>query len=128
MIRPRRGGPGLIGTAARTAVIAGTATRVSGNVAASQQAKAQQRVPVQQPPQPTVVVAAPAPPAEDTIAQLERLAALHQQGALTEAEFTAAKANTTARRWRLCSLPVPPSTLRKPAVSGSAKLRRWWAV
>ncbi|MBB1493713.1 SHOCT domain-containing protein [Propioniciclava sp. MC1683] len=92
MIRPRRGGPGLIGTAARTAVIAGTATRVSGNVAASQQAKAQQRVPVQQPPQPTVVVAAPAPPAEDTIAQLERLAALHQQGALTEAEFTAAKA------------------------------------
>jgi hypothetical protein len=37
----RVGRPGLVGTAARTAVIAGTATAVSGKVAASQQAAAQ---------------------------------------------------------------------------------------
>jgi len=42
MIR-RRGRPGLLGTAARTAVIAGTATKVSGNVAAKQQAEAAQQ-------------------------------------------------------------------------------------
>ena len=38
MMRRRRG-PGLINTMARTAVIAGTATAVSGSVAAKQQQK-----------------------------------------------------------------------------------------
>lgn len=104
MIRPRRRGPGLIGTAARTAVIAGTATKVSGNVAAKQSAQAEQaalaeqariqqavaqQVAATQPPAP----ATPVPPASgDALDGLERLAALHQQGALTDAEFSAAKA------------------------------------
>ena len=38
----RRGRPGIVGMAARTAVVAGTATAVSGNVSRRQQAKAQQ--------------------------------------------------------------------------------------
>jgi hypothetical protein len=38
----RRGRPGLIGMAARTAVVAGTATAVSGGVARRQQARAQE--------------------------------------------------------------------------------------
>lgn len=104
MIRPRRRGPGLIGTAARTAVIAGTATKVSGNVAAKQSAQAEQaalaeqariqqavaqQVAATQPPAP----ATPVPPASgDALDGLERLAALHQQGALTDVEFSAAKA------------------------------------
>ena len=104
MIRPRRRGPGLIGTAARTAVIAGTATKVSGNVATKQSAQAEQaalaeqariqqavaqQVAATQPPAP----ATPVPPASgDVLDGLERLAALHQQGALTDVEFSAAKA------------------------------------
>ena len=35
---------------------------------------------------------APAGPAPDTIAELERLSRLHESGALTDQEFTAAKA------------------------------------
>lgn len=38
---PRRGRPGLVGTMARTAVIAGTATAVVGATSGSKQAKAQ---------------------------------------------------------------------------------------
>ena len=38
----RVGRPGLIGTMARTAVVAGTATAVSGGVARRQQARAQE--------------------------------------------------------------------------------------
>ncbi|GAA4744056.1 hypothetical protein GCM10023328_27220 [Modestobacter marinus] len=38
-----RRGPGLLGTAARTAVIAGTASSVAGRVSASQDAAARQR-------------------------------------------------------------------------------------
>ena len=39
----RVGRPSLIGTAARTAVVAGTATAVAGKVSRSQQEKAQER-------------------------------------------------------------------------------------
>ena len=107
MIRQRRRGPGLIGTAARTAVIAGTATKVSGNVAAKQSAQAEQaalaeqariqqavaqQVAATQPAAPPAP-ATPVPPASgDVLDGLERLAALHQQGALTDVEFSAAKA------------------------------------
>ena len=38
-----RRGPGLLGTAARTAVIAGTASSVAGRVSASQEAAAPQQ-------------------------------------------------------------------------------------
>ncbi len=43
----RRGRPGLVGLAARTAVVAGTATAVSGRVSRRQQAKYQQKADAQ---------------------------------------------------------------------------------
>ena len=81
-------------TMARTAMIAGTATAVSGRVAHNQQMKYQQQA-AAAPPQ-----AAPAPapepayaePANDDVAQLQQLAQLHAQGILTDDEFTAKKA------------------------------------
>lgn len=44
-----------------------------------------------QAPPPPAPAAAPAP---DTIAELERLSRLHESGALTDQEFTAAKRRT----------------------------------
>lgn len=110
----RRGRPGLVGMAARTAVVAGTATAVSGNVQRRQQAKyadqqAQQHAAAQQqweaqqyqaqqaaaaqsaaaPPPPP---AAPAGGGVDVVAELQKLAALKDQGILNDAEFAAAKA------------------------------------
>jgi hypothetical protein len=100
----RVGRPSLIGTAARTAVVAGTATAVVGGVSHRQQAKAQQAADAQayqQEQQQAAMEAAAqqaaaqqpaAAPAADPIAELERLAQLKQQGILTDEEFTAAKA------------------------------------
>ena len=86
----RRGGrPGLLGMAARTAVVAGTATAVSGRVARHQQQRAEEEY-----AQSTAAPPAPAPApggAPDMTAQLTQLAALHQQGVLSDAEFAAAK-------------------------------------
>ena len=84
---------GLVRMAARTAVVAGTATAVSGRVQRRQAAKydeqdAQQYA--QQAPPPPAAVAAPAE--DDATAQLQNLAQLHQQGVLTDEEFAAAKA------------------------------------
>jgi coenzyme F420-reducing hydrogenase gamma subunit len=108
----RMGRPGLLGLAARTAVIAGTATAVSGGMQRHAQSKAQDQqqqqeyaaeqqqeqinaaaaaaVAAQQPAAP----AAPAAPAggTDIIAELQKLAALKDQGILTDEEFSAAKA------------------------------------
>ncbi|MFD0399923.1 SHOCT domain-containing protein [Kitasatospora sp. NPDC127121] len=88
----RGGRPGLIGTAARTAVIAGTATSVSSRVAARHQ---QATAPPPEPPPAPAPQAAPAAPAaapnDQTLAQLERLVELRQSGMLTDDEFTAAK-------------------------------------
>ena len=85
----RRRGPGLVGMAARTAVVAGTATAVSGRVARRQQQKAagqQQSAAGQQ------QGAAPAEPQEpDYAAELQQLAQLKEQGILTEEEFEAKK-------------------------------------
>jgi membrane protease subunit (stomatin/prohibitin family) len=85
---------GLLRMAARTAVVAGTATAVSGRVARRQneryaqedqaaydQQMAQQPVETQQ-----------ASPAVDDTAELQNLAQLHNQGVLTDEEFAAAKA------------------------------------
>jgi hypothetical protein len=110
---PRRlGRPGLIGTMARTAVISGTATAVSGSVAQRQharaQAAAQPRAPAdpspadqsasQPAPQPAAPPAAgPPPTTETTLAELERLIELKQQGLLTDDEFAALKARLLAR-------------------------------
>jgi hypothetical protein len=105
--------PGLLRGVARTAVVAGTATAVSGRVqrrqaerfagrdaqiaADRQQAYEQQAAPPPQamptqtmPPQ-TMPPAADAGTA-DTIAQLKDLAELKAQGVLTEEEFAAQKA------------------------------------
>lgn len=96
MMRRRVGRPGLVGTMARTAVVAGTATAVSGGVARRQQAKAQQAADAQT-NQEQEAAPAPAPvpaaaPEQDTITQLKELAALKDQGILTEEEFAAQKA------------------------------------
>ena len=85
-----------MGMAARTAVVAGTATAVSGSVARRQQSKYEQQADAEAddaqaaaPPPPP----APAPPGEDTvITQLQQLADLKNQGILSEAEFEAQKA------------------------------------
>jgi membrane protease subunit (stomatin/prohibitin family) len=92
-----RRGPGLVGMAARTAVVAGTATAVSGRVARRQQNKyadqdadytQQQTAAAMQ----GVDQAAAAPAADDPFAQIEKLSKLHESGALTDEEFAAAKA------------------------------------
>ena len=84
---------GLLRMAARTAVVAGTATAVSGRVQRRQAARydeqdAQQAAQQAPPPQ----AAPPQAAEEDDTAQLQRLAALHTQGVLTDEEFAAAKA------------------------------------
>ena len=89
-MRRRVGRPSLLGTAARTAVIAGTATAVSGSVAQKQQAATQQAATQQ-------AQAAPATAAgTDLMSQLQQLASMHQAGVLSDAEFAAAKAKLLA--------------------------------
>jgi len=113
----RMGRPGLIGMAARTAVVAGTATAVAGGVRGHQQAKADQQYEAQQyeaqqqqaqmdaaaqqavaQQQAAAAQAAPAPAAApaaggtDIVAELQKLGALRDQGILTDDEFAAAKA------------------------------------
>ena len=116
-----RRGPGLLGTIARTAVVAGTASTVAGGVAQRQQegahrrrehldaqeqlAEQQRRAEVdaqvaaalaaQQPAVPVgpaVPVASAALSAGDVIAQLTQLGELRAAGVLTEEEFAAQKA------------------------------------
>jgi Short C-terminal domain len=80
--------PGLLRGVARTAVVAGTATAVSNRVSRRQAARwGSQEDPgyAEAPPPPPA-------PAADPIAQLKELAALKEQGILTDAEFAAQKA------------------------------------
>ncbi len=117
---PRRlGRPGLVGTMARTAVIAGTATAVSGNVqrnaaqkqqaafqasqddaaqaAAVQESQAQiAAMQAQMAAMQTPAAPAAAPASNDLMAQLTQLAQLKNAGILSEEEFTAAKAKLLA--------------------------------
>ena len=117
----RMGRPGLVGTVARTAVIAGTATAVSGSMqkksaqksqtqaeaaayeqqqmAAQQQAQidaqVQAALAAQAAQQAAVAAPAPAAPAAaevDVVAELTKLGALHEQGILSDEEFSAMKA------------------------------------
>jgi len=90
--------PGLLRGMARTAVVAGTATAVSNRVSrrqanrwAAQDASAYPQEQYAPPPAP-----APAAGGEDRIEQLKDLAALHEQGVLTEQEFAAEKARILA--------------------------------
>jgi len=95
--------PGLMRGIARTAVVAGTATAVSGRVSRRQQGRwAQQEQQEQQEqtprqPQAQPAAAPPAAPADDgsdmdtKLAQLKELGALKEQGVLTDAEFAVQK-------------------------------------
>jgi hypothetical protein len=112
MMRRRMGRPGLVGTMARTAVVAGTATAVVGGVkghnAKKQQASAdqaaadqaavesqQQMADMQAQMDAMTALLAPADyvKIDDTMmAELKKLAYLKAAGVLTDAEFSAAKA------------------------------------
>jgi len=123
-MRRRIGRPGLVGLAARTAVVAGTANAVTGHMnnkqqqksqdqweqeqyqaaqqqaamnAAAQEAVAQQLAAAPAPAAVAAAAPAPAPAAEvDIVASLTKLAALRDAGALSDAEFDAAKARLLA--------------------------------
>jgi hypothetical protein len=91
--------PGLIRGMARTAVVAGTATAVSNRVSRRQARRwgydQPQYAEPQQPQYAEPQYAAPPPPPApeaDPIAQLKELAALKDQGILTEEEFAEQKA------------------------------------
>lgn len=103
--------PGLLRGVARTAVIAGTATAVSGRVQRRQAEKyagrdaniyaereaayEQQMAPVQQ--QAPAPVAPTSSGEDSVIDQLERLGQLHSSGVLTDEEFAAEKAKLLSR-------------------------------
>jgi hypothetical protein len=107
----RFGRPGLLGLAARTAVVAGTATAVSGAAMRHQERRAQGQYEQQQYEaaqqqaqidtaaqnaaaqyaQPAAPAAATAPSADDMIAKLQQLAAMKDSGVLSDEEFVAAK-------------------------------------
>jgi hypothetical protein len=115
MIR-RVGRPGLVGTMARTAVVAGTATAVSGGMVRhaqnkqiqEAQAEAYQQQQMHQQMQDAAAAAvaaqapaaapapAPAAPPDPMIAKLQQLAELKAQGILSDVEFAAAKAKLLA--------------------------------
>src|SRR6185312_3091500 len=104
----RVGRPGLLGLAARTAAVAGTASAVGGAVTRRQNERAAASYAQDYPPAPAALApAAPAPvqapPAEpapapaqaapvDIVGKLTQLGELKQQGLLDEAEFERAKA------------------------------------
>lgn len=118
-LRGVRRGPGLLGTMARTAVVAGTASAVAGRVSAGQQAAAhreheqaeaqrqwqaaQQQAEVQAqvaaalaqqgaaPVAPAAPAASPSMSTDDVLAQLAKLGELRAAGILTEEEFAAKK-------------------------------------
>ena len=83
---------GLVRMAARTAVVAGTATAVSGRVARRQNARWAEEDQAAYDQQMAQQQAPAAPAADDQSAQLQNLAQLHSQGVLTDEEFAAAKA------------------------------------
>jgi hypothetical protein len=86
---PRRAGrPGIVGLAARTAVVAGTAGAVR-NKQADKQAQKQADAQAQVAPAPAAPAAAPE---NDIISQLEKLADLKAQGLLNDVEYSTAKA------------------------------------
>lgn len=98
--------PGLLRGMARTAVVAGTATAVSGRVRRRQEQRwaqqeeqqyeqfERQAAPAPAAPAPAAPAATPAAPAGEgsLIDQLKQLGDLKDQGVLTEEEFAAQKA------------------------------------
>ncbi len=99
--------PGLLRGVARTAVVAGTATAVSGRVQRRQAEKfasrdaniyAEREQAYEQQVQPAPAAAAPAAAAAgpSMLDQLQQLGELKAQGVLTDAEFEAQKAKILA--------------------------------
>lgn len=108
----RRGRPGLVGTMARTAVVAGTATAVHGSMtkgkqqdaAAAQQAAVESQAQMaemqgqinaltaQQAAEAAPVAPAPAAGGDDVMSQLQKLADMKAAGLLSDEEFASAKA------------------------------------
>ena len=84
----------LVRRMARTAVVAGTATAVSGRVSRRQDQKwaAKEQQQAAAAPAAAPAAAAPAAPAVDPMETLQKLGALHEQGILTDEEFAAEKA------------------------------------
>lgn len=98
MIR-RVGRPGLIGLAARTAVVAGTASAVSGGVAASQQRRAQAQAQAQ----------------------------AQYQAAQQQAQINAAAQQAVAAQQAYAAPPAPPAPAAAPAGgwTSSRNCRNW---
>ena len=119
MRRRRMGRPGIAGTMARTAVVAGTATAVAGGVsrrqagraqaheqeAAAQQAafetqadmaEMQAQMNAMQAQQAQQAAPAAAPAGNDMMSQLQQLGDMRANGLLTDDEFAAAKARLLA--------------------------------
>ena len=88
----RRGG--LVRGVARTAVVAGTATAVSGRVRRRQDAKwsEQEQAEYEQQTAAAAALQRPLRQTSDDMAELQQLADLHAQGILTDEEFAAKKA------------------------------------
>jgi hypothetical protein len=88
--------PGLLRGIVRTAAVSATATAVSNRVSRRQAERwsQQESAPYYDEPEPTYAAPAPAAaaPEADPIQQLKELAALKQQGILTDAEFATQKA------------------------------------
>ena len=93
--------PRLLRTVGRTAVVAGTASAVSGRVhkrqydkwADQEQQQYDQQVAQQQPAaQQAAQQQAAAPSSSDTMDKLAELAKMHEAGVIDDAEFKAAKA------------------------------------
>jgi hypothetical protein len=87
---------GLLRAAARTAVVAGTATHVHGRVAARQRSRWAEQTAAP----PAAPAPAPVSPERDTatlLAQLKELGQLRDAGVLSEAEFEVQKARILHR-------------------------------
>lgn len=111
IMRRRMGRPGLLGTMARTAVITGTATAVSGGMQrrAERRASEQEAMAYQQQQEADARIAAQvqaqqqyqaapqqAPAGPDRLQQLKDLGQLKADGLLTEEEFAREKARILA--------------------------------
>jgi hypothetical protein len=103
----RVGRPGLLGTVARTAVVAGTATVVSGGVMRRQneraesqreaQAYEQQQAEAQYQAAAAPVAPTPSGGTDAVLAELTQLGDLKDRGLLTDAEFESQKTRLLAK-------------------------------
>jgi len=101
MLLRRFGRPGLLGLAAGTAVVAGTASAVTGGMRRRQYNRMQQDEAVQAASdaqqqqeirEAVAAQSAAAPAAPSLVDQVNQLAQLHTSGVLSDAEFAEAKA------------------------------------